>query len=430
MDQVEPGTSAAGAVQHPHLMTVPAAAVNDAAAGTGEAPPGQLLDELARTLGPLTEEEAATVVVPVAQALGALHRAGLVHGAVDARHIVVRPDGMPVLVDLASTRGGSDQRTGDLRALIDCALRLLPGAELYAAAGLGPECLRAELLTLLDRPELDADQLVDACFRMVDPAPLRRPSPASEVRTPAGATQQEQGDPAGMAAGLLRSAATDGQRVRTRAPGGHHRADPSPRERRARTDRSTGRGWRESHARPGVPARRLGVAVAALLVLGVALVGSQRLPSAGPAPKATAGTAEFSPGAHVGTGVLSDPATAAADLSRLRAQLFADPATADLTDVEIVDGPAYLADGAVLASMVGVRNTGLQTRVDAASTVSIGADGTARVRLTATQSSYVRTGADATTSTVPGVGPRTVELELHWTDAGWRVWSVSEPTTP
>jgi len=63
-------------------------------------------------------------------------------------------------------------------------------------------------------------------------------------------------------------------------------------------------------------------------------------------------------------------------------------------------------------------------------TVAVDADGTARVRLTTTESGYVRVEPDGSRRTVAATPPRTVELELRRTADGWRVWAVSVPSTP
>lgn len=422
-------------MDHPHLLTgLATVAGSPAGLDPGD---GTRLDELASRTGPFTEEEVATVVVPVAQALGALHGAGLVHGQVSERCVVVRPDGMPLLVAQAPVPGDRGRRRDDLAALIDCAVRLLPDERVYAASGLGDDCLRAQLLALRGRPDLDAGALVDSCFRQVEPAPLRRPGPVAGAGTreregrgadPADRTRSRQcapdqgpGDPAGMAAGLLRTAAARDQR---QPSGGLRGTLGATHTRRAGRRRSAPR----RRGRWPAGARRGGALAVVLLVLGLTLVGvvhrvgSVRAGASGPSSTGQSPSTQ--------AGEPDDPAAAAVELSRRRAELFADPATADLGRVEVVDGPAYLADRATLAAMGGVRNTGLQAQVHAASTVSIGADGTAHVQVTATQSGYVRTATDGSTTQVPQSGPRTVELELRWTDVGWRVWSVSEPSTP
>lgn len=405
-------------LRHPHLAPV-GPAVPDGPVVV-EPVPGRRLDELRAATGPFTEEETATVVVPIAQALGALHGAGLAHGGPNETCIVVRADGMPVLADLSTVQVGTATVRADLHALVACAVRLLPDEEVYVAAAVGPGCLRSQLLALLDQEALIAEDLVDACFRSVDPTPLRRPlasrgldagatraqvvGPVAEEDGPARAPR----DAAGQAADLLRAAA--------RA----ERADVPP----VRGGPRTRRGTRGTPRRPGRTRPLLGLGL--LVVTGALWYG---LGAWHPGRSAEAVLASKDAPA-VTTSAQPDPALAAVELTRRRAELLADPAAADLAQVEVVDGPAYRADAATVADLAGVRNVGLQVEVQDARTRSIGADGAAYVLVTSATSDYARTTADGAVSQLPAAGPRTVELELRWTEAGWRVWSVSGSTTP
>ena len=73
---------------------------------------GLSLAQIRAARAPLADGEAATVAIPVAGALAALHDAGLSHGAVSESTIVVRPDGRPALTDLRGALGRSRGRGG------------------------------------------------------------------------------------------------------------------------------------------------------------------------------------------------------------------------------------------------------------------------------------------------------------------------------
>jgi hypothetical protein len=431
------------ALVHPHLARVlDVLALGGAgwavlSAGVEGVPVGRLIGA-----GPLTEAEAATLAIPMSQALGALHAAGLVHGTFRFDAVVVRPDGVPVLADLSPvlTPRSDDDRgpRGDLRDLIDGVLELLAPPAAYEAAGLGSATLRAALLELRSADELTADELVRTCFATIEPAPLRQPpcgprqlpgsvrgadpgwleGPGRLVEPSHGAQPGEpvgtgrlvepgRPDAARAAAAMVRASAARGRDrgvrggARLRAPGpvGRHRLRAA---RRARGAWSVG---------------AVAVVLAAAVVLGrdVAVLPPT---GAGPGAATTAVTAQ------------ADPALAAAQLSRLRAALLAQAESADLSQVEVVTGPAYRADAQILDALAGVQLQGLTAEVSDATTVAVGADGTARVRLTAADSGYVRIEADGRRRSVDPSSPRSVELELRWTPAGWRVWSVSPASTP
>ena len=68
---------------------------------------GLSLAQIRAARAPLSDGEGATVAIPVAGALGALHDASLAHGAVGASTILVRPDGRPLLLDLRGAVTGT-----------------------------------------------------------------------------------------------------------------------------------------------------------------------------------------------------------------------------------------------------------------------------------------------------------------------------------
>ncbi|MGN6742407.1 MAG: hypothetical protein ACTHJL_03815 [Amnibacterium sp.] len=137
----------------------------------GTAPNGDLvavLEELPHALAdlvaarPLEPGEAVTVLVPVAEALAALHAAGVAHGAVGVPAIALTPAGAPVLLlpRTARTAGPGDPALAeDRRALAALARRLLP-----------PPVPDALLRALEQDP---GGAGADALFTVAEPAPVR-----------------------------------------------------------------------------------------------------------------------------------------------------------------------------------------------------------------------------------------------------------------
>lgn len=99
------------------------------------AEPGVDLGVLLGARGPLDDAEAVGVLAPVAEALAALHEAGLTHGALTAADVVLTDTG-PVLADVGGGAGPTTapdvrahRRAEDLADLVALAHRLLgPGA--------------------------------------------------------------------------------------------------------------------------------------------------------------------------------------------------------------------------------------------------------------------------------------------------------------
>ncbi|WP_028048630.1 hypothetical protein [Cellulomonas sp. URHD0024] len=135
------------------------------------------LAQIRAARAPLTDGEAATVAIPVAGALGALHDAGLVHGAVDRASILVRPDGRPILGDLRGVVVGASTPAEDLAALAAVVIAQLPHADVHLLAG--GLVLRDALIDTLARPSVDAAMLAEACFHAVQPEALQLPDAGS-----------------------------------------------------------------------------------------------------------------------------------------------------------------------------------------------------------------------------------------------------------
>lgn len=133
----------AGGLDHPHvaaLLEVRQTAgewqlVSEyVAAGT--------LTELLQRRGPLSTAELVTLLAPLAQALAAVHRAGLVHGHLGPGDVMFAADGRPVLTDVGLARSGGDPRV-DLAAL--AGLATLAGAD---PAVFGPKVFAGDAETV------------------------------------------------------------------------------------------------------------------------------------------------------------------------------------------------------------------------------------------------------------------------------------------
>ncbi len=62
----------------------------------------------------LSGAEVVTLLTPVAEALGAAHDAGLMHGNLTPTAVIVTPDGRPILTDLGSGRASDRPLRGQL----------------------------------------------------------------------------------------------------------------------------------------------------------------------------------------------------------------------------------------------------------------------------------------------------------------------------
>ena len=236
---------AASRLVHPHLVSV-YDAIDDGyrAYLVREWVPGVALRDVLRQ-GPLDPERSTLVTHAIAEAISALHSAGIVHGNVHPGTILIADDGRVVLTD-AHADGPADPES-DIRAV---------GAVLYA-------CLTGHW------PHAEAgysslpDAVRDSAGRLATPRQVRGgiPNHLDEI-----------------AADLLdpQVDAADGQRARGRVrPAGHHRrvgtgttptTDPS-----TTTRISTPARWGSAPARASAaaPAGKLAVGVVVLTVIAI-----------------------------------------------------------------------------------------------------------------------------------------------------------------
>ena len=92
-------------VRHENVVTVYGADVVDGVAGLWmELIHGETLEHHVKTRGPMTAVAAATLSADVAEALGAVHSAGLLHCDIKAQNVVRESGGRVVLMDLGAGR--------------------------------------------------------------------------------------------------------------------------------------------------------------------------------------------------------------------------------------------------------------------------------------------------------------------------------------
>lgn len=380
-------------VDHPHLARVHAVVPLDAArvAVLAAHVPGPTLAAVRAARPPLTDAEAVTVAVPVAQALDALHAAGLAHASVAADRVVLGPDGFPVLVDARGVLTGSGTADGDVRRLVATVLGVLPSLEAELAAAL-PELtgLRDALEEVARRSAPTAADVVAAAFGAAEPAPVHVP------------------DPDALAGAHV---AMDAGRALPRpapAPAGRPRRD---------------------RGRRGVRAGRV-LAVAACVVAAV-VAGAAVLGQRGEAgPRADVTTRAGAPAPTAGdpaAETAGDPVAAAADLTRRRADALAAASRDALAGVHAPGAPALARDVELVDGLAGARSEGLAVVVERVEDAGRTADGDAVVRVTSSVAAHTRVATTGERAAVPATAARTVELVLRRTPDGWRVWDVREP---
>ncbi|WP_298456905.1 protein kinase domain-containing protein [uncultured Cellulomonas sp.] len=408
-------------LDHPHLarvvdvLDVPAPPTGGSArwAVLVAEVPGATVAALLAARGRLTAGEVVTLLVPVAGALDALHRAGLVHGDVSPANVVVRPDGRPVLIDLLGDPGRADDGGAPVRGTPGFmapevvrggpAGRAVVGSVRDRATHHRPDDPADDPVSSADRdrPELpdgapaDVFSLASVGLAALDlgavgsrlghelaaacaPDPVLRPT-AAEVASacyPCARPEPIALPDAGvLARTALAQLAADHRTVS--APGrSRHRARPRRRGGRPRGRRAGGRLRGRVAAVPVLAA--LAVVTGALLVTGPGprdLVTSRPAGAVAvePPASATGAPSPGPPGDEQRAGAPApdpgrDPVTAAVELTRRRAEVLAGGDPAALTGVSRPGSGAHRADLALMADLrtAGVRLEGLAAVVEGA----------------------------------------------------------------
>ncbi|MBM9469537.1 protein kinase domain-containing protein [Nakamurella leprariae] len=103
---------------------------------------GGTVAALLRRVGPLSAGQVVTVVLPVADAVAAAHRHGIVHGSIGAASVLLEADGRPLLADLGAVRDdGPDGLEHGLDERADDAPGGRPAADLLDLGLLALACL-------------------------------------------------------------------------------------------------------------------------------------------------------------------------------------------------------------------------------------------------------------------------------------------------
>lgn len=409
---------------------------------------GLRLDELAAARGPFSAGEAVTVLVPVAQALAALHRTGRAHGRLGPGAVTLSADGRAVVhPPLEPASGTAEDDVRDLaRLVVDLVPPPVSSHPAAAGAPADPEeahalaSLHAELVVALrddPRGRPAAGTFAARCYDAAGPQPVTMPDPAHLVAVAlGGGRRRPQGEAAAPtvpsrrdargarrgAGGRSRPTTVRGAQGRT-APGGSTgpRATPGP--------------WRAVLTTAGVL-----VGCAVLVVVGLRVTGDGSPPGGTATVAADAdrgarpGDSTAAPGQDP-TADRADPLAAAGELTVRRLALLTG-GPGDLGSVVVPGSPAEASDTALLAELEGVEVLDARAEVfevRAAPASSDGphdaaVDGAGEAQDVAVEVDYAvaahRQRSNGEDVHVPQ-GPRTtVVLVLRWTDDRWRVAEV------
>ncbi|WP_170023602.1 hypothetical protein [Isoptericola jiangsuensis] len=363
--------------------------------------------------GRCAPDEAAGVLVTLAQGLAALHDAGLVHGPLTAADVVVDAEGRPRMRPRLDPPGERWQEADDVHALAGLVAGL-------TADGDGDElvALRAALAPALapePRVRPEAGTFAARVHDAVPPRPVRVPEPATLAAAALGRPAARRADVPGRAGVRHR-------RARRAARG--RPASPAGRTARRRAATRAGRGPAPTdRGRVLVGAGGVVVVVGLLVAVGLHLTGPGTAPAAEGTGSSATSAATGGPGAQAVRDP-ADPGGAAEALTLRRVALLAGDG--DVRDLVLAGSPAETETTALLADAVGsgVRVLDPVVTLHGTRVEQDAPPGTAVVRVDYVVEAHDQVAADGTTTRVPAGPRRTAVLHLTWTDAGWRVTDV------
>lgn len=383
--------------------------------------------------GPFTAAEASGMVVSIAQALAALHAAGLVHGAVEPTDVLFTPEGMALLrprlaLPAATTAEEPVADVPSLARLAQSVLRTgLMGADGRPAALSGADlALRAELAGACaadprERPE--AGTFAARVYGVVLPERVHMPAPDELVE----AARTGPISIIGPAAG--------GRVVRREDVARPHSGPAAPgSRRRLRGRRGAVLAVAAAGIAFGVGAGAL-VSVPGLLPAGEAATASNSSEDDKQNAKKPR-TAEQLGADLAAIADRGNPAKAAAELTRLR-MLLLTGMPVEVSDIDQAGSPAHAADVALLNRIFfwSKQVSGAEVHVTKTEVVGSQDSGGGHlakgdpldsvvVRVEYRISAHIQVG-DGGPVQVPESEPRSAMLQMSWTDEGWRVSRVS-----
>ena len=427
----------------------------------------------------LSGAEVVTLLTPVAEALGAAHDAGLMHGNLTPTAVIVTPDGRPILTDLgvwqslgptfagtarleyldpSVARGGPLTKASDVFGVAAIGFHALTGRPPWTASS-GPDSweLAAEGSGVDLRPlrQSTAAPLADVIARGLSEQPRHRGSArafAADVRDAiepepllmAGPYVWPDLPPLPDAVDL---ASMDVASELRRGSSARHAAAPSTRRARDQPDvsvRSIGRGSSRLRSAARIMPRRavvgalVALAVLTVLVLGLGWNASNAVPApaGGPIGQTSGPSADEAesesddPGGGIDEQAIPESAHGWVALLSLlydrRALAFGTGADALLDEVFTADSPQLVADTTELTRLADAGQVlrGFAPRIVDILEISVDGDH-ASLQITDEFASYETVPAADTQAGAlannPGRGPATVSMTLIRGDDGWRI---------